>query len=372
VSVKIIALRTEIVRLPLPRPIWSATLEIRSTDAVLVFVDTDQDLTGEGLCFAINGNRLEILHDMVRSFEPLLIGLDPTMAASFYKRAWSDIGFFGHAGMSVAGLAGVDCALWDLRGRAAGLNVSRLIGAAATAVPTYASGGLWLSSSIDELQREATDFLARGFRAIKMRVGSRPVAWNIERVRAVREAIGPDVKLMADANQSLSVPEAIRLGRALEEYGLDWFEEPVRYWDHAGEAEIAAALDTPIASGETEYTSRGMLTMLQMKSADVLMPDLQRMGGPTEFIRAGHLCAAFDVKLSSHLFSEMSLSLLAAAPNAYILEHMPWFEPIYSERIELDGEGRAIVPDRPGWGFSFDVDAVRRLQRLSADRSAFG
>jgi L-alanine-DL-glutamate epimerase-like enolase superfamily enzyme len=254
----------------------------------------------------------------------------------------------------------VDTALWDLRGRAAGLNVSRLIGAAASAVPVYASGGLWLSSSIDELQREAADFLARGFRAIKMRVGSRPVAWNIERVRAVREAIGADVKLMADANQSLSVPEAIRLGRALEEYGLAWFEEPVPYWNHAGEAEIAAALDTPLASGETEYTSRGMLTMLQMKSADVLMPDLQRMGGPTEFIRAGHLAAAFDVKLSSHLFSEMSLPLLAAAPNAYILEHMPWFEPIYAQRIELDSEGRAIVPDRPGWGFSFDLDAVRR------------
>jgi L-alanine-DL-glutamate epimerase-like enolase superfamily enzyme len=211
-KVKITALRTGIVRLPLSRPILSATLEIRSTDAVVVFVDTDQGVTGEGLCFAINGNRLELLRDMVRSFEPLLIGLDPTMGASFYKRAWSDIGFFSHAGMSIAGLAGVDTALWDLRGRAAGLNVSRLIGAAATAVPVYASGGLWLSSSIDELQREAADFVARGFRAIKMRVGSRPVTWNVERVRAVREAIGPDVKLMADANQSLSVPEAIRPG----------------------------------------------------------------------------------------------------------------------------------------------------------------
>jgi L-alanine-DL-glutamate epimerase-like enolase superfamily enzyme len=358
--VKITALRTEVVRLPLSRPILSAGLEIRSADAVLAFIDTDQGVTGEGLCFAINGKRLDILRDMVRSFEPLLIGLDPTMAASFYKHAWADIRFFGHAGMTVAGLSGVDAALWDLRGRAAGLNVSRLIGAAATTVPVYASGGLWLSSSIDELQREAADFLARGFRAMKMRVDSRPVAWHIERVHAVREAIGSDVMLMADANQSLSVPEAIRLGRALEKYDLTWFEEPVPYWDHAGEAEIAAALDTPIASGETEHTSRGMLTMLQMKSADVLMPDLQRMGGPTEFIRTGHLAAAFDVELSSHLFTEMSLALLAAAPNAYILEHMPWFEPIYAERIELDDEGRAIVPDRAGWGFSFDLDAVRR------------
>jgi L-alanine-DL-glutamate epimerase-like enolase superfamily enzyme len=324
-----------------------------------VFLDTDEGVTGEGLCFALNGGRLKVLHDMVCSFVPLLIGLDPTMASSFYKRAWADISFFGHAGLTIAGLAGVETALWDLRGRIAGLNVSQLLGAAATTVPIYASGGLWLSSSVDELQREAMDYLDRGFKAIKMRAGAHPVAWNTERVRAVREAIGPDIKLMVDANQSLTVPEAIRLGRALEEYDLTWFEEPIPYWDHAGEAKIAAALDTPIASGETEYTSRGMLAMMQMKSADVLMPDLQRMGGPTEFIRTGHLAAAFDVKLSSHLFSEMSLSLLASAPNAYILEHMPWFEPIYAQRVELDGDGNAIVPNRPGWGFSFDLDAVR-------------
>ena len=130
---KVTALRTETVRLPLPRPVLSAIFEIRSADAVLVFVDTDQGVTGEGMCFAINGTRLELLRDMVRSFEPLLIGLDPTMGASFHKRAWTDLGFFGHAGMTVAGLAGVDAALWDLRGRAAGLNVSRLIGTAVAA-----------------------------------------------------------------------------------------------------------------------------------------------------------------------------------------------------------------------------------------------
>lgn len=99
--------------------------------------------------------------------------------------------------------------------------------------------------------------------------------------------------------------------------------------------------------------------MMQMKAADVLMPDLQRMGGPTEFIRTGQLAAAFEVKLSSHLFSEMSLPLLAAAPNAYIVEYMPWFEPIYADRIELDQDGNAIVPDRPRWGFSSTLRRCR-------------
>ena len=154
---------------------------------------------------------------------------------------------------------------------------------------------------------------------------------------------------MADSNQRLTVTSAIRLGRILEEYNLAWFEEPIPYHDHVGEAAIAAALDTPIASGETEYTSRGMLDMLQLKSADILMPDLQRMGGPTEFLKAAHLAEAFHTPVSSHLFPEMNLALLAAVSNAIYLEVMPWFTPLYRERIELDGEGRAIVPERPGW-----------------------
>jgi L-alanine-DL-glutamate epimerase-like enolase superfamily enzyme len=183
----------------------------------------------------------------------------------------------------------------------------------------------------------------------------------VERVAAVRAAIGPDIGLMVDANQQMSVKQAIRIGRMMEDLNLTWFEEPVICHDHEGEAQIAAALDTPIASGETVYTHRGIHAMLEARSADVLMPDLQRMGGPTEFLKAGHLCEAYHIPCASHLFPEMSLALLAGLPGGYYLEHMPWFEPIYRERIELDRDGNAIVPDRPGWGFSFDPDAIRRF-----------
>jgi len=250
--------------------------------------------------------------------------------------------------------------LWDLRGKAAGLNVARLIGACTTAVPAYHSGGLWISRSVDELQREAADFVAQGWRAMKMRISKPRAEEDVARVRAVREAIGPDIGLVVDSNQQLTVPRAIRLGRMLEEFNLTWFEEPIPYQDHAGEAEIAAALDTPVASGETEYTSRGMFEMLRARSADILMPDLQRMGGPTEFLKAAHIAEAFNTPVSSHLFPEMNLALLAAVPNAIYLEYMPWCEPAYRERISLDAQGRAIVPERPGWGFAFDVDAIRR------------
>jgi L-alanine-DL-glutamate epimerase-like enolase superfamily enzyme len=358
---KITRLRTQVVHLPINPPILTAILgSIRSADCVLTFLDTDEGITGEGLVMSINNRRLGVIHEMIRNLEDLVVGLDPRFGGTLNAKAWKDLNFLGYEGVSIVGLAATDNALWDLRGKAAGLNVAHLIGACRPAVPTYASGGLWLGSSIDELQKEAAGFVARGFRAMKTRVGPADPERMVERVAAVREAVGPDIHLMVDANQQMSVKQAIRIGRMMEELNLTWFEEPVICHDHEGEARIAAALDTPIASGETVYTHRGILRMLDARSADVLMPDLQRMGGPTEFLKAGHLCEAYHIPCASHLFPEMSLPLLAALPGGYYLEHMPWFEAIYRERIELDTAGHAIVPDRPGWGFSFDPEAIRK------------
>jgi L-alanine-DL-glutamate epimerase-like enolase superfamily enzyme len=209
------------------------------------------------------------------------------------------------------------------------------------------------------LQRSAADQVKAGYRAMKMRLTS-DIPQDMARVRAVREAIGPDIQLLADANQKLTVPQALKLGRLLEEFNLTWFEEPVPAHDHAGEAQIAAALDTPIASGESVYGSRGVVKMLQLRACDVLMPDLLRMGGPSEFMKAAALADAFDIPVSNHTYPEMSISLLAALPNANFLECMPWVSPVYRQRVELDGHGRAIVPDRPGWGFDFDPAVIKR------------
>lgn len=168
---------------------------------------------------------------------------------------------------------------------------------------------------------------------------------------------------MADLNQRLgSAAEAIRLGRELEQFRLGWLEEPLAAHDHEGEAQVAAALDTPVASGESIYTSRAVLEMLRLRSVDVLMPDLQRMGGPAEFLKAAALAEAHDVPVSGHLFPEMSLALLAAVPNARILEYMPWASAVYAEQVELDAQGNAVVPERPGWGFAFDPEAVKALR----------
>ena len=229
-------------------------------------------------------------------------------------------------------------------------------------MPAYHSGGLWLSSSDKELVAEAERFAAAGFKAMKMRLGSPDPATDLARVAAVRKAIGPKIKLMADANQGLNESQAIRLGRGLEEFDLTWFEEPLPAWDLDGLARVAAALDTPIASGETEYTRYGFRRMLELRSADILMPDMQRVGGVSEFMRVGHMAESHDIPVSSHLFPETSLQVLGALSNTIYLEYMPWFSKLYNETIEF-AEGHAIVPERPGCGFTFNQDYVSHLER---------
>jgi L-alanine-DL-glutamate epimerase-like enolase superfamily enzyme len=358
--VKVTRLRTVPLLLPADPPVVSAIFPIHSFGCLAVFLETDQGIVGESLIFAINNKRLAVLREMVESLAPLIVGQDPCFTERFWAAAWKDVNFIGHKGVSVVGISAIDGALWDLRGKAAGLPLHRLIGARYQAVPVYASGGLWLSSSIDDLQREADAFRRQGFRAMKMRFGKPTIREDVERLRALREAVGPDVALMADANQQLTLDQAIRLGREIEEFDLAWFEEPLPAYDLEGVARVAAALDTPIASGETEYTRYGFRQMLELKSADILMPDLQRVGGVTEFLKVAHMAEAFDVPVSSHLFPEMSLGILAALGNALYLEHMPWFSPLYAEPIEIS-DGAAVMPERPGWGFSLDPGALNRF-----------
>jgi L-alanine-DL-glutamate epimerase-like enolase superfamily enzyme len=357
---KVTAVETRPVLVKLDTPFGSALGQIHSFGCILVTVKTDAGISGENLIFTLNGRRTKVLRQMVDELADLIIGRDAGHIADFWARAWKDINFLGHKGVPVAGISALDGALWDALGKASQLPLYRLLGGAKTSVPAYQSSGLWLSATTDELVAEAGRFMAQGFKAMKMRLGSSDPKADIARVRAVREAIGPGIHLMADANQGLNEAQAIRLGRMLEEFDLTWFEEPLPAWDLEGLARVSAALDTPIASGETEYTRYGFRRMLELRSADILMPDLQRVGGVSEFMRVGHMAEAHDVPVSSHLFPETSIQVLGALSNAIYLEYMPWFSKLYNEALEFR-DGNAIVPERPGWGFTFNQDYVKRL-----------
>ena len=359
---KVTRVKTRCVTVKLDKPIGSALGQLHSFGCILVFVHCDSGIVGENLIFTLNARRTRVLQSMVEEMADLVIGRDAGHIAGFWARAWRDINFLGHKGVPVVGISALDGALWDALGKMSNLPLYRILGGAQDRVPVYHSGGLWLSSSDKELVAEAERFAAAGFRAMKMRLGSPEPATDVARVRAVRTAIGPKIKLMADANQGLTESQAIRLGRALEEFDLTWFEEPLPAWDLDGLARVAAALETPIASGETEYTRYGFRRMLELRSADILMPDLQRVGGVSEFIRVGHMAESYDIPVSSHLFPETSLQVLGALANTIYLEYMPWFSKLYNETIEF-AEGQAIVPERPGWGFTFSQDYVSHLER---------
>jgi L-alanine-DL-glutamate epimerase-like enolase superfamily enzyme len=334
---KVTRVETRCVTVKLDKPIGGALGQLHSFGCILVFVHCDSGIVGENLIFTLNARRARVLQAMVEEMADLVIGRDAGHIAGFWARAWKDINFLGHKGDPVVGISALDGALWDALGKISNLPLYRILGGAQDRVPVYHSGGLWLSSSDKELVAEAERFAAAGFRAMKMRLGSPEPATDIARVRAVRIAIGPKIKLIADANQGLTESQAIRLGRQLEEFDLTWFEEPLPAWDLDGLARVAAALDTPIASGETEYTRYGFRRMLELRPADILMPDLVRVGGASEFIRVGHMAESHDIPVSSHLFPETSL--------------------------QVGAEGQAIVPERPGWGFTFNQDYVSHLER---------
>jgi L-alanine-DL-glutamate epimerase-like enolase superfamily enzyme len=359
--VKVKSIGTEAVVVPLDKPIGSALGEIRECGCVLITLHTDDGIAGENLIFTLNNRRTKVLRQMVDELADVATGRDAGHIADFWARAWKDINFLGHKSVPVMGISAIDGALWDALGKSIDLPIYRLIGGAKSRVPAYHSGGLWLSSSIEELVSEAQLFVAQGFHAIKMRLGLPDPREDASRVRAVREAIGPAVKLMADANQGQMESQAIRLGRLLEDYDLTWFEEPLPAWDLEGLARVAAELDTPIASGETEYTRYGFRRMLELRSADILMPDLQRVGGVSEFLRVGHLAECFDVPVSSHLFPETSIQVLGGLSNSLYLEYMPWFSKLYNETLDFSN-GDALVPERPGWGFTFNRDYIGHLK----------
>lgn len=360
-QLKITRLKTDLVNIPLEKPIRTAIHDIRSVGCVLITLESNDGITGEGIALSLNAAQLTAFDDVISGFSHLVEGEDPDFVERIWENTWREMTPLGHKGITVGALSAIDTACWDMKGKAVGQPLHRMFGACRDRIKTYASGGLWLSNSIDELAREAEQFVADGFQAMKVRIGMPDWRDDVERVRAIRNAVGPDVELMVDANQGLTVKQAIRLGRRLEEIDIFWLEEPVLASDLAGHAEVRGRIDIPVASGESEYSRFGMRAMIEAKAADILMPDLQRMGGLTELRRTAALAASYEMPISTHLFTEHSLSIAGSVPNCISVEHMPWNAPLFIEAMEMEG-GSIVIPERSGTGFTFNQDAIQRFR----------
>lgn len=354
------SVETDVVTLPLSRPAGTAMHEISSVGCVLVRVRTADGASGEGFCFTIDGAVIAAFEEMVRHLARFAIGRSVFSSGAIAADVWRAINPIGSAGVAVSAFSAIDTAVWDAAGRTLGMPLHRLWGAVIDRVDAYASAGFWLSDPVDTLASEALRFAEQGFRAVKVRVGH-SLAEDLERIGIVQAELGGEIAVYADANQAFEPKEAIRRGLALADIGVTWFEEPVAASDFAGHAMVRKAVPIDVASGETEYTKQGMQRYLEAGAVDVLMPDLQRVGGYSEFKAAAAASAAAGVPISSHFFTEYSLAIAGSEAHFRTVESVDWFAPLFNETPEL-ADGRLAVPDRPGHGFTFDRDAVEHYR----------
>lgn len=332
---------------------------------VVVRVRTDCGIDGIGHTLALSPEYAGSLAKMVEELGEQLIGMDPSRPEQIHAKMLNPANWFGPGGLLNIAAAALDIAVWDIIGKDAGQPLWRLLGGFSDRARVYDSGSL-ISFDIDDLQRRASDAVARGHRAIKMRPGRERhgrIPEVVAHVAAVREAIGFDVDLMLDINQTWTPSRAIQAGHALEHLELFWIEDPTLMHDIDGQAAIAAALDTPIASGEYHYDMVSLLRLLKARAVDYLMADLLRMGGITQFRKVAGMAEAFGVPVVSHIVPEVYGQCIAAVPNGAMIEGMPWSEMLFKGLPEF-ADGQLIFSERPGHGLDLD-EAVIQKYRVS-------
>jgi mandelate racemase len=352
------ALRCRIVQAPMKRPLGTSVARMAFAPFLLLDLQTEEGITGRAHAFCYMDLSAPAMRRVLETAAELIEGhaVDPAAIGQICRNRFMLLGTQGIVGMALSAL---DVACWDAVAQAAGQPLARYLGGAVAAVPAYNSNGLGLADP-DTLGEEAEALRGEGFDAVKVRLGRADPKEDLNAVRAVR-AVMPDTSpLMADYNQALSAEDALRRGAALDGEGLYWIEEPLAHDDFRGSAALAAAIETPVQIGEN-FTGPGVLaTAIDCSASDYVMPDLMRIGGVSGWLRASAFAAAAGVPMSSHLYPEVSVHLLAATPTAHWLEYMDWAKPFLTAGVTIS-DGRAQVPATPGTGVEWNEDAVDRF-----------
>jgi mandelate racemase len=349
-----------LVVVPMRRALGTSAMGIAEAPLVLIDLRTDEGITGRAYLFCYLESAGHAAIALTRDVSAVLAGTVAAPAA--VRRALAArFRLLGSRGLVSAVLAGVDVACWDVLAIAAGLPLARMLGATMRPTAAYNSNGLGLLEP-QAAADEAQELVAEGFRAIKMRIGRPAGHDDLAAVRAVRAAIPPDVVLMSDYNQALSPNAARERCRQLDGEGLYWIEEPVRHDDYGASAELAALLRTPVQIGENFTSPRTMSLALQHRASDLVMPDLERIGGISGWLDAAALADAAETEMSAHLYPEVSAHLLAATPTAHWIEYVDWADPILEQPLQVT-DGYVVPPDRPGTGLTWSTDAVSHYRR---------
>jgi mandelate racemase len=357
-NIRGIRLRT--VAAPMKRPLVTSIATVSVAPLLLVDLETDAGIVGRAYLFALAKHHLAPIAKLVEAMAEMVKG-DEVAPFDLERKLRARYALLGVHNMVLFAMSGIDMAAWDALGQAHGQPLARLLGARPRPIPAYNSKGLGILPE-GELAKEAAELVGEGFRAVKLRLGRTDARDDLKALQSVKKQIGPGVVLMVDFNQALSVAEAIRRGRMIDdEGGVTWIEEPVRADDFAGCARVSRELRTPVQIGENFMGPEQMAQALAAGASDYVMPDAQRIGGVTGWLRAAALAQGAGVEMSSHLFPEISCQLLAATPTCHWLEYVDWADAVLERPVELK-DGHVVVPDAPGAGIQWNEKAVERYK----------
>ncbi|WP_338546120.1 mandelate racemase/muconate lactonizing enzyme family protein [Pseudomonas benzopyrenica] len=360
------------VFLPLATPISDAKVltgrQKPMTEIAILFVEIETRDGQRGLGFSYSkraGGPGQFAH--AREIAPVLLDENPSDIQKLWtKLCWAGASV-GRSGLATQAIGAFDVALWDLKARRANLSLARLLGAQRDSVRCYNTSGGFLHTPLEQLLVNTDRSREKGIGGIKLKVGQPDCALDLERVARVRHHLGDSFPLMVDANQQWDRPTAQRMCRRFEEFNLIWIEEPLDCYDAEGHAALAAAFDTPIATGEMLTSIAEHQEFIRLRGADFLMPDAPRVGGITPFLKVAALAEQAGVMLAPHFAMELHVHLAATYPTEPWVEHFEWLEPLFNERLETR-DGRMQVPTRPGLGLSLS----ERVPDWTAQEAEFG
>jgi L-alanine-DL-glutamate epimerase-like enolase superfamily enzyme len=356
---KITHASTALVALPHDEPLADGPTTPGSKNFVALKLGTDQGIEGIGFTF-FGGSLDKALHSAVQSLADLTIGEDPLRIEYLADKLRASCPG-GPSGILTLALSAIDIALWDIKGKVHNQPVAKLAGGHRNRVNTYASGALMRHFPLAHCEKAAALLKSRGFRQMKTQLAlpgdTNPVR-EVERIRVIRDAIGYETDLMCDINQRWDVRQAISIGKQVDPYRLFWLEDVTTCDDYDGLARVADALDTPVAGGEYVYGIAPFRQMLEARSVDIVMIDVLRAGGITQWLKIAGMAEAFNLPVVSHLAPEIHVHLVSAIPNGLTVEYMPWSSRLFRD-VPQPRDGQLTVPQRPGFGLEFDPKVVK-------------
>ena len=355
------SIKSQVLRLPVDEPLAEGPPSGRAHNLfVTVRITTSGSVEGVGAAF-FGGALSAALKQTIDQLGTMIIGDDPLHGEAILQKLRAAGASAGPGGMLTLAISAIDMALWDIKGKFLGQSLATMLGAVRDKVPTYASGALVRTYATDVLLESAQKLVERGFKQMKTQMalpGEVTPAQEAERARLTREAVGPDIDLMCDINQRWSVHQAIDIGRRVEDLHFYWLEDVTVHDDYSGQARVADALATPLASGECLYGITPFRHTIEAHAADIIMIDLIRVGGISNWMKVAALAEAFNLPVVSHLFPELHVHLISAAPNGLTVEYMPWSFRLWEE-VPVPVKGQLTVPSKPGLGLEFSRDIER-------------